>query len=61
MAFQAGIGCRYPLFCDIAAPLLGLFFLGLIGWFIVYLLINNRADHAGKHSSKRSNKTRKKR
>jgi hypothetical protein len=62
MEFQAGIGCKYPLFCEIAAPLLGLLFLGLIGWFIGSLIISHRkANRAGKQLLKRTNKTRQKR
>ncbi len=38
MEFKAGIGCRYPLFCDIAGWLIGAIFLGLIVWFIFSLI-----------------------
>lgn len=38
MEFKAGIGCRYPLFCDIAGWLIGVVFLGLIVWFILSLI-----------------------
>jgi len=38
MEFKAGIGCRYPLFCDIAGWLIGVIFLGLIVWFIFSLI-----------------------
>jgi hypothetical protein len=59
MEFQAGIGCKYPLFCEIAAPLLGLLFVGLIGWFIGWLIIGHRqANRAGKQSLKKSKKPR---
>lgn len=62
MTFQAGIGCKYPLFCDIVAPLLGVLFLSLIGWFVISLLINYRKTHqANKPSPKKSEKTRQKR
>jgi len=38
MEFKAGIGCRYPLFCDIVGWLIGVIFLVLIVWFILSLI-----------------------
>ena len=38
MEFKAGIGCRYPLFCDIVGWLIGVIFLGLIVWLVLSLI-----------------------
>ncbi|MGB0898417.1 MAG: hypothetical protein ACPGSN_04125 [Psychrobium sp.] len=38
MEFKAGIGCRYPLFCDIAGWLISAIVLVLVVWFIFSLI-----------------------
>ena len=44
MEFKAGIGCRYPLFCDIVGWLVGVIFLWLIVWFIFSLIKSNQQE-----------------
>jgi len=46
MEFKAGIGCRYPLFCDIAGWLISAIFLGLILGFIISLIRRSRQEQS---------------
>lgn len=38
MQFKAGIGCKYPLFCDVVSLLLSGLFIGLLLGFVVFLI-----------------------
>ena len=45
MQFKAGIGCQNPLFCDILSMILAGLFIGLILWFVVFLILNHLKDN----------------
>lgn len=61
MDFQAGIGCKNQLFCDIVGPLIGIVFLSLIAWFFISLVLNHRKTKTRHKSSQNVAKPRQKR
>jgi len=58
MEFKAGIGCKYPLFCDILSIILSVVFISLFLWFVVFLIRGHYQSK--KTTNKKINKTKRK-